>query len=330
MAERTNQRVKALYLMKILLELTDEEHILSMGQIIEELDKYQVSAERKSIYEAFEALRMFGLDIVSVKGKNGGYYIGSREFELPELKLLVDAVQSSKFITEKKSLELIKKIENLGSKYQAQQLQRQVFVANRIKTMNESIYYNVDAIHSAIAQNSMITFQYWKWNVNKEMELNRNGQVYQLSPWGLTWDDENYYLVAYDSEAQIIKHFRVDKMKNIRVTGQEREGKADFKKLDMAKYSKQVFGMFSGEAESVKIRFDNNLAGVMIDRFGKNIIIQKVSDAYSEIRVDVVLSQQFYGWLFGLGNKVRLIEPQRGVEEMKKMARCVLDDTHLQ
>ncbi len=329
MAERTNQRVKALYLMKILLEMTDENHILSMGDIIAELDKYQVSAERKSIYENMEDLRQFGLDIVNVKGKNGGYYIGSRDFELPELKLLVDAVQSSKFITEKKSLELIKKIENLGSRYEAQQLQRQVFVANRIKAMNESIYYNVDSLHAAMAKNVAISFQYWRWNIHKEPELTHNGKRYCVSPWGLSWDDENYYLVGYDHDAGKMKHFRVDKMKNITMTEEAREGKEHYSQIDMAKYSKQVFGMFSGEPESVKIRFTHNLVGVIIDRFGKNSIIQKVSNEYAEVRVDVVLSQPFYGWLFGLGNQVRLMEPAHGVEEMRRMAQEILSDDFL-
>lgn len=319
--ERKNQRMKLLYLMKILLEQTDEEHTLTMGEIIKKLEQYDVSAERKSIYDALEDLRKFGLDIIMVKGRYSAYYVGSRDFELPELKLLVDAVQSSKFITKSKSMELIGKLENLASKYQAGKLQRQVYVMNRVKTMNEGIYYNVDAIHEAIAGNNQISFHYWKWNLNKEMEVTHGGEKQQVSPWALTWEDENYYMVAYDSATDKLKHYRVDKMKNISLCEETREGQSEFNHMDIARYSKQVFGMFAGETQSVKLRFENDMVGVLIDRFGKDIIIQKKDSGYSEVRVNVVPSPQFYGWIFGLGGKVHLIEPENLVNEMKETAK---------
>lgn len=323
--ERRNQRLKLLYLMKILLEQTDEEHNLTMSEIIGELEKYDVTAERKSIYDALEDLRTFGLDIITVKGSRNAYYIGEREFELPELKFLVDAVQSSKFITKSKSMELIQKLENLGSKYQAGRLQRQVYVMNRVKTMNENVYYNVDVIHEAIAGNSQISFQYWKWNLKKEMELTHGGARQTVSPWALIWEDENYYLVAYDKEAGILKHYRVDKMKNIEGTGAAREGREEFEKMDIARYSRQVFGMFGGQTESVKLRFDNPMIGVILDRFGKDVIIQQTGEDYSEVRVDVVPSPQFYGWIFGLGGRVHLVEPLRLVREMQETARRFIE-----
>ena len=201
MAKSPNQKLKLLYLVKFLMQHSDEEHPVSTAQIIEELKKNDISAERKSIYDDIEALCNFGVDIVQVKGRNGGYYIGERDFELPELKLLVDSVQSSKFITQDKTYKLIKKIESLASVYDGQLLQRQVYVSNRVKSMNESIYYTVDAISDAITQNKKIKYQYFEYTVTKERRFRHDGKFYEVSPFALIWDDENYYMLAWDSDA---------------------------------------------------------------------------------------------------------------------------------
>ena len=240
MPKSSNQKLKLIYLMKILLERTDETHSITMSEIIDALAAYDISAERKSLYNDIENLGVYGLDVIGTQeDRTYSYHIGNRQFELAELKLLVDSVQSGKFITAKKSNELIKKIEGLASKYEACQLHRQVFVAGRVKTMNESIYYNVDRIHTAIAENSRITFQYFQWNVDKKMELRHDGTLYEVSPWSLSWDDENYYLIAYDSSEGIIKHFRVDKMIYIKSNGKGREGRQVFKSFDMAAYARK-------------------------------------------------------------------------------------------
>ena len=251
MGKSFNQKLKLLYIMQMLKENTDENHAMSANDIISALAKQGISAERKSIYDDIERLKLFGCDILSRRSEPKGYYLASRDFEIAELKLLVDAVQSSKFITEKKSNQLIHKIEQLASRHEAQTLQRQVVVSNRIKTMNESIYYNVDNIHTAIAGNRQIRFQYFQWNVKKEPQLRHGGAWYHISPWGLSWDDENYYLVGFDSEAGLIKHFRVDKMLRIALSNETREGREHFKKLDMADYARKSFGMFGGEEETV-------------------------------------------------------------------------------
>ena len=202
MAKHSNQKLKILYLMKIMEQNTDDKHGLTMGEIITALRGYGIDSERKSLYDDFDVLRTFGMDIQQRRGKEVRYHLASRDFELPELKLLVDSVQSSKFITHKKSRTLIRKIENLLSRYEAKELQRQVFVANRIKAMNESIYYVVDDIHKAISEDRQISFQYYEWNVKKQKQLRKNGQVYKVSPWVLTWDDENYYIcLLYTSDA---------------------------------------------------------------------------------------------------------------------------------
>ena len=325
MAKGNNQKLKIIYLMKILLEKTDEEHSITMPEIIAALESYGISAERKSIYSDIENLRVFGMDIIGEQRDRTFYYhVGNRQFELAELKLLVDSVQSAKFITVKKSNELIKKIEGLASKYEASQLQRQVYVSGRIKTMNESIYYNVDKIHTAIGANSKITFQYFQWDVNKKMVLRRNGALYEVSPWALSWDDENYYLIAFDSKEDKIKHFRVDKMLHIELKNEKREGKGRFRKFDMAVYAKKTFGMFGGEEQTVKLLCDNTFAGVMIDRFGKDIFMVPVDDSHFTVSVNVAVSRQFLAWVFALGEGVKIVEPQSVVEQMKEEAERLM------
>ncbi len=323
MAKQSNQKLKLLYLLKILMENTDEEHSLTMAQLIDMLDGYGVSAERKSIYDDLESLRTFGVDIETTPNRTVGYYIAERDFSLPELKLLVDAVQSSKFITTKKSLELIGKIENLASRHEASQLQRQVFVQNRIKTMNESIYYNVDFIHSAISQNVQIAFRYFKWDVHGERVLRRNGAEYTVSPWALTWDDENYYLVAYDAAEGKIKHYRVDKMMRIRLLDDARIGQDVFAKFDTAVYSKKIFGMFGGEEKLVKLRCARDLAGVIIDRFGKDSMLVEDGDDFT-VTVRVFESPTFLSWVMGFGRQMQILSPASTREALSRLARGVL------
>lgn len=323
MAKQPNQKLKLLYLLKILTENTDEEHPLTMAQLIEMLDGYGVSAERKSVYDDIESLRTFGVDVETTSNRAVGYYIAERDFSLPELKLLVDAVQSSKFITTKKSLELIGKIENLASRHEASQLQRQVFVQNRIKTMNESIYYNVDFIHSAISGNVQIAFRYFMWDVHGERVLRRDGAEYTVSPWALTWDDENYYLVAYDAADEKIKHYRVDKMTRIRLLDEARTGQDVFAKFDTAVYSKKIFGMYGGEEKLVKLRCARALAGVIIDRFGKESMLVEDGDGFT-VTVRVFESPTFLAWVMGFGRDMQVLSPASTREALANQARDVL------
>ena len=320
MAKGNNQKLKLSYLTRIMLEKTDDEHGLTVQQVIEELAKYDVDAERKSIYSDFEDMTdKLGIEIIKEKvGRETYYHVGSRDFEVAEVKLLIDAIQSSKFITEKKSNEMIKKVKGLVSKYQAAQLQRQVFVQGRVKTMNESIYYNVDTLHVAIAQNARIKFQYCGWYPNKELVPLHNGQFFEVSPWALSWDDENYYMVGFDHFEQKIKHYRVDKMIKISLLEEKREGKEVFDKFDMASYSAMNFGMFHGEIKRVHISFPNYMVGVFIDRFGKDIAIRPTEEENrSEIAVNVAVSKQFFGWIASLGRWVKITGPDEVVAEMR-------------
>lgn len=323
MAKSPNQKLKLLYLVKFLMQHSDEDHPVSTAQIIEELKKNDISAERKSIYDDIEALCNFGVDIVQVKGRNGGYYIGERDFELPELKLLVDSVQSSKFITQDKTYKLIKKIESLASVYDGQLLQRQVYVSNRVKSMNESIYYTVDAISDAITQNKKIRYQYFEYTVTKDRRFRHDGKFYEVSPFALIWDDENYYMLAWDSDAGKMKHYRVDKMFKVSITDNEREGIKEFEKVDMSAYTKSVFGMFGGNEQKVKLRFANHLVGAVLDRFGRDIIVIKDGDEHFTVSVNVVVSQQFLAWVFGFGDDVEIISPEDVRNEMKKQAEII-------
>lgn len=319
MPKGNNQKFKLYRLAEIMLEDTDEEHYITMPEILKKLEKYDIHADRKSIYQDLRDLYTLGIEVEGEPvGNRYHYHVVSRSFELPELKLLVDSIQSSKFITERKTNALIKKLERLVSKYDAQKLQRQVFVTGRIKTMNESIYYTVDAIHNAITENKKIKFQYFQWNVKKEMELRHGGAYYDISPWGLSWDDENYYLVGYDSEAGMIKHYRVDKMLHISLSDEPREGKEYFKKLDMADYAKKSFGMFGGEEEKVKLLVDNALSGVIIDRFGKDVMIVPADREHFTVTVNVHVSRQFLGWIMSLGEQAKIVSPQSVVDQMKE------------
>lgn len=320
MAKGANQKLKLLYIARYLLEQTNEEHPATVANIIDHLAANDISAERKSIYADLEALRNFGMDIIQSRSKSTGYYIGGRQFELAELKLLVDSVQSSKFVPYNKSLNLIKKIESLAGVHDAKALHRQVFVLNRVKTLNDSIFYNIDAISNAINHDKMIQFRYFEYTVSKEKHFRKDGGFYQVSPYALIWDDENYYVLAWDSTAQMQKHFRVDKMQGISAMEQNREGSEHFENMDTALYAKKVFAMFGGREETVKLRFSNILVSAVIDRFGSDIIIAPSGDSHFTVTLDVEVSPQFRAWLCGFGKNVEVLYPDSVRQEMKTLA----------
>lgn len=325
MARSANQKLKCLYLRQFLLENTDEAHPVTVSQMIDYLARHDITAERKSIYDDIDGLRSYGLDIEYRKAQDGGYFIANREFQLPELKLLVDAVQSSKFLSLRKSNELIAKLEKLASRHEAQALRRQVYVTHRIKNMNESIYYNVDALHSAIAAGSRITFRYFDWDMNGKKKYRHEGKRYRISPWALLWDDENYYLVGYDAEHAERRHYRVDKMESITQTGEERLGKELFAGFDPAAYSRKVFGMYGGEPQKVTLRFESSMSNIVFDRFGRELILTPDREGGFTVTVEVVPSPQFFAWLTGLGAPVKILSPQPIVQQFCDYLQSVLD-----
>lgn len=318
MAKGAGQKLKLLYIIKILSEQTDENHSISTKELIEKLEEYGVTAERKSIYNDMAQLTDFGYDIIQKDNRSGGgYYLASREFELAELKLLVDAVQSSRFITQKKSRELISKLEKLTSKHDGTTLQRQVYVAGRVKTENESIFYHVDTIHKAIYENRKIRFIYLDYDEHKRLVPRKGGKEYVISPWALIWKEENYYLLAYDDKDEKIKHYRVDKMDTVEMTEDKRSGEDSFAVIDLAQYTNKAFGMYSGEEEVVTLSFQRGLLGVVIDRFGTDISIREDGENL-RARVKVLVSGQFFGWLCGIEGGITIVAPQKVREEYKK------------
>ncbi len=317
MPKSENQKQKLLHIAQYLMENTDEFHAVSTPQLIEYLKSQGIKAERKSIYNDIDTLNDFGMDIIRSDEHRGGYMLASRPFELAEVKLLVDLVQSSKFITEKKSRELISKLETLTSKYDAKAMRRQVEIVGRSKTHNETIYYNVDMVHTAIHKNVKIRFHYFDWDINKKMKLRHDGAWYEVSPWRLTWDDENYYLMAFDEKADEIRYYRVDKIVDIALTEEARVGKESFENMDMAEFSKKTFGMFAGQEKTVRLRCENSLTGVIIDTFGTDVSIRPDGDTHFIARMDVLVSSQFYGWLAGLGARVEILSPDETREEYK-------------
>ena len=320
----SHQKLKLFYLMKILLEKTDEEHTITVPEMIAELGKLGISAERKSVYDDLEYLKLFGLDVCSRKTRTHDYFIGSREFELPELKLLVDSVQSSKFITHKKSMELISKIEKLTSEANAKKLHRQVFVTNRVKTVNETIYYNVDKIHDAIAANKQITFKYYDLDVNRKKVYRKNADRYTESPVALTWDDENYYLITYKEKYDDYAHYRVDKMESIEITEEDRVLSEE--PFDLSAYSKTTFAMFGGEETEVSIKFENDLVGVVFDRFGTDVRIVKADEDHFICTVNVAVSPHFLSWIVSFGRRAKIMSPDYVVDEMYALIRESLEN----
>ena len=264
-----NQKLKILYLMKFLQEKTDREHPVSVKDIIQTMEAYGISVERKTVYDDIETLRTFGMKIGSRRGKPAGFYLEERTFELPELKFLMDAVQSSKFITEKQSAALVRKLENLASVHEAKKLKSQVFLMPGIKTLNEEIYTNIETIYDAISANRQISFRYYQWTLSRELKPKRGGERYRVSPGKLLWNNDNYYLMGLDESSGIVKHYRVDKMMDVAVEEEKRSGESVFRDFDMGRFSAETFGMFDGKETILKIRFSNELVGVVLDRFGK-------------------------------------------------------------
>lgn len=326
MPKSTNQKQKMLLILDYLQKHTDETHDATTPQLIDYLAANGIKAERKSIYSDIQTLVDFGYDIVRGPGPHDGYQLLSRDFELAEVKLLVDLVQSSKFITTRKSRELISKLQHFVSENDARKLQRQVVVTDRNKTLNENIYYSVDVIYSAIANNRQIHFQYFDWDVHKQMIPRKDGAIYEVSPWLLTWDDENYYLVAYDSAAACMKHYRVDKMLHIELSESPRAGRDLFEQIDVASYSKKTFGMFAGEEETIQLLCDNSLIGVIVDRFGSDVALRPYDDTHALARMNIAVSPQFFGWLAGLSGRVTIHSPQSVADSYKAYLQHLLDN----
>lgn len=312
MSKGINQKLKQLYILRILYEESDENHPISTALLIDKLSSFGIGAERKSIYDDIASLNDFGFDIcINHSRTQGGYYIGTRQFELSELKLLVDSVLASRFISLKKSRELLDKLEKTLSVNDRNALKRSVYVTNRVKTDNDSIYYVINDIYSAMQENRKISFLYMDWSINKKKVARKDAQRYVISPFALTIKDENYYLIAYDEDPGMIKHYRVDKIKDVHFEKESRSGNDLFRVFDVAGYTDKSFGMFSGDEETVTLRFKENFCGVIFDRFGTDIFVKPDTDGYATARVNVNVSKQFFGWISSLGKEVQITGPSK-------------------
>ncbi len=308
MSKSARQKLKLLYLKDILLRESDEEHPLNAQALIEKLDELGIEAERKSIYNDIALLGDYGLDIIKTGGSHGGYFIGSRDFELAELKLLVDAVQSTHFISAKKSDSLIRKLSSLSNRYDENKLKRQVYSVNRVKSQNESILITVDTIHEAIQLNREVGFQYMAWSPEKKLVPKHEGKRYRVSPIALIWDDEYYYLLGVDREAETKKNFRVDKIKDIEELSDSRR---EVPAVNIAEYANKLFGMFSGEECFVTIKVPNEKIGIFLDRFGTDISVFKLDKENVSIHTEVAVSGQFYGWIASLGRDIEILGTEK-------------------
>ncbi len=322
MAKSDNQKLKILYILDYLERNSREDKPVRTSELIAMLDReHNIACERKTIYSDIAALQDYGVDIVTISGKNGGYYIASRNFELPELKLLIDAVQSSRYLTEKKSNELIKKLCQQCNEHDAKLMCRNVLVSGRVKSMNETIYYSVDAIQDAIAQNKQISFRYFDWALGGQRIYRE--KEYLASPYGLCQDHENCYLLAL-SERHGVTAYRVDRMTDIRICADDRLPCPELTGKSLVAHANRLFQMYSGDAVDVKMRFHKSLINVVIDRFGKDTMLIPDGEEHFNFTVPVAVSPMFLSWVIGFGNKAQVVYPQSVAEQCKQLCRDVL------
>lgn len=324
-----SKKLALLYLRDLFLEKTDKTHYVRMPEILDYLAERNVFVDRRTVYTDISILNQAGFEIVGIAEKGGyKYHHPSRLFDTAELKFLIDSIAASKFLTEKKSKDLVNKVKTLGSNFDNSALNRGVLSPKRIKTMNDKVFKNLDLLYSAISCNSQITFQYMKWNTQRKLEPQRNGQLYSASPCAVSLSDDNYYLIAFDSRTNHLRHYRIDKMNSIKLTEEPRAGKDVFKTFDIVDYSRKTFGMFAGKEELITIEAANHLIGVFIDRFGEAAAIRKNFENPDTvfIKVAVNVSPQFYGWLFGLGKEVKIISPLSVKEEFINTVNSILSN----
>lgn len=314
---------RILVLLKMFYRLTDEEHPMTSFEIVDYLKDHGVPANKKTLRSDIALMVEAGLDIVTVASKPNLYFWGDRGFEIPELKLLIDAVSSSRFITQKKSRQLGKKLSTLASKNQQKELKRHVYATNRAKSPNENIYYSMDTINRAINSRKKIAFRYTEYTATKEMVLRNKGEVYELSPYALFWNEDFYYMVGWSDKHENVSVFRVDRLHEPHILKEKAVKKPDDFNLD--DYSRQIFEMYDGETVEVKLGCKNYMMKYVIDRFGEDIDTKVVSKEYFEVTVDVALSPNFYAWVFKFGGDMRILSPTKAVEELKDMLHKLLE-----
>ena len=325
MSKREKQKQKLFRLLQILMRETDDDHGLTMNEIICALEEYGVSAERKSIYDDFSTLEELGFYVSHTQTMPPKYKLDNKIFELAELKMLVDAVQASKFITAKKSREIIEKLEIFAGVHKSRELSRQVYVEDKVKTLNPASLYSIDAIHNAINDSLKLTFRYFDYSSEKKRVFRHGGDLYKVSPCALLWDDEKYYLVAFDEAERIIKNFRVDKMQDVALLNQAISKEAHIENFNPKDYSMKIFGMYGGREELVTIECREKLAGVIIDRFGMDPVLIKTDFGF-KFSLRVMVSPNFFAWVLGFGADMRILSPGSVKEELLDNLRKIAEN----
>ena len=323
MPKSDNQKLKILYIRDYLEKNSHEKRLVRASELIDMLQhQHNISCDRKTIYSDIAALQDYGVDIISVPGKNGGYYIASRIFEVTELKLLIDAVQSSRYLTEKKCRELIEKLCQQCSVHDAGLVRRNVQVSGRVRTMNETIYYNVDAIQEAIASGKQISFRYFDYDIRGQRQY--RDKSYIASPYGLCQDNDFCYLLAW-SERHGITSYRVDRMSGIEILAESRIPCPELTGAAFTDHANRLFQMFAGNMTNVKLRFHKELTNVVIDRFGHGTMLIPEGDGiHFNFTVPVALSPMFLSWVIGFGDKAQILYPQSAVDDCKELCRKAL------
>lgn len=313
---------RLLFLIKMLNNCTDEEHQVTVAEIVDCLEKNGFHTNLKTLRNDIELLSNNGFDIVRVPTRPVKYFMGSRKYELPELKLLIDAVSSSRFITQKKSRELAKKLTSEASEYQRKELRRNIVATHRIKPNNESVYYTVDTVNDAINQGRQIAFKYIDYTPELKKVFRNNGEVYELSPYALFWNEDYYYVVGYSKKHENVSVFRADRLYKPEILDEKAIKKPD--DFNLEAYSKQIFEMYDGEPVSVRLGCRNDLAKYVVDRFGDKLETKPLSAESFEVTVDVALSPTFYGWLFGFAGGIRILGPSEVIAEYNEMLHSAL------
>jgi len=320
MPKSKQQKLKLLYLRDYLRRNTDEAHPASISELIDHLASKGIRAERKSIYDDFLSLYEYGMEVFYRRSKPSGYYVAERDFELSEIKFLIDAVLSSRFLTPTQSASLIRKLASLSSEHQAALLRRQIVLSGRVKSSSVDAFENIDTLHEAIAQSRQVSFRYFDWGIDRQKHFRPNR--YTASPYALLWDDENYYLIAH-SERHGLTHYRVDKMEDVLITENTCIVTEETKDFDPSAYSKEIFGMYRGKRMQVKLRFENSLAGVVLDRFGRDLVLVPSGEKHFVFTVQLSLSPNFLGWLAGFGGRATILSPKKAVDEYRNFCQAV-------
>lgn len=325
MAGKKNAKLKLLYLKEIFEKYTDEEHILNAVDIAEKLEEYGIECERKSIYKDIEILIDYGLDIIKTNKPKTGYFLASREFEVAELRLLNDAIQSARFVSKRKTVQLLKKTDKLLSVYQSARLKKQVFIDNSNKCSNEEIFYNIDALDSAIKSEKKVRLKYSRRKIDSNFVAKNEQKDFVLSPYALVWSNDHYYLVANNEKYNNIMNIRIDRIRKVEVLEERARHFSEVSEyrtvFDTADYVSKNFNMFSGKPQMTKLHCKNEILEEMLDRFGEKITINKVDEGWFNVVDELYVNDGLASWIMQFGDKIEVIYP----EELKAL---ILDKTN--